>query len=677
MVQLILAEKPTAAKKIAESILEKYTTKKKYSTNYYESPSGIIVASAAGHLFTLKDKIRKKYPNFDLEWQPSFKKNKFTKNFYQLLSYLGKFSEEVTIATDLDIEGEVIGYNIYRFLCKKAKVSRMEFSTLTKDELQKAFLKRKKGYNRGLAESGLTRHYLDYFYGVNITKALTASIKTASNRYYLLSSGRVQGPTLAILANREKEIEEFVPIPFWQLNFLTSKSEEKEFPEPLTFNYSISKIWEKENAEKIFRKCKDKNAVVSEIKTKKMRLNPPVPFNLTNLQLEAYKVFGFSPSRTQAIAQRLYLQGLISYPRTSSQKLPSSIHYKKIIEKLSKIFEVGKKLLKKELKPMEGKKSDPAHPSIHPTGELPKKLKAEEDKLYSLIVHRFFSVFGEPAERLSVKIFANIEKYKFYCSGSKTIKKNWLEFYPFAKIEEIELPDLKEEEVLIVDKLNLLEKETTSPNRYNQASLVRELEKRNLGTKSTRAMIIKTLYDRNYCEGQKIKVTNLGRSVVKTLDKYAPEFLSEDLTAKFEKEMEAVEQDKKKREKVLDEAKEILEKTFGKFKEKEIGKSLLSSVEETKEKQNIVGECKCGGQLKFIKMYNGSRFIGCSNYPKCKNSFPLPRNCGIEKTGKICEHCGTPILKIIRKGRRPFNMCLDPKCKSKENWREKKSKKEK
>ncbi len=676
---LIIAEKPTAAKKIADSILEEYKTKKKYSVNYYESKDGIIVASAAGHLFTLRDKTRKAYPNFDLEWQPSFKKNKFTKNFYQLLSYLGKSSDKMTIATDLDKEGEVIGYNIYRFLCGKAKVSRMEFSTLTKEELKKSFENRKEGYNYGLTESGLTRHYLDFYYGVNISKALTSSIKTASNRYYLLSSGRVQGPALEILAEREKEIEKFIPVPFWQLSFITSKSDKRKFQE-LLFNYKKSKIWEKGEAQKIFDECKGKNALIEKTEAKKRILNPPVPFNLTGLQLESYKVFGFSPRRTQAIAQGLYLGGLISYPRTSSQKLPPSINYKKIIEKLSRKFKVGKEILKKELKPNEGEKTDSAHPSIYPTGELPKKLRADEEKLYSLIVHRFFAVFGKPAERLSVRITAGIEEHKFHCTGARTIKENWLSLYPFANLQEIEFPNFVNGEILIIDKLNLEDKETQPPNRYSQASLVRELEKRNLGTKSTRAMIIHTLYERNYVEGHQIEVTDLGMRVVDTLKKYAPEFLSEELTAKFEKEMELVEQSEKKREDILEDARKLLTETFKKFreKEKEIGNSLVDSVEETIEEQNNVGKCdKCGGNLKFIQMYNGSRFVGCSNYPKCKNGYPLPRNCGIEKTGKICEHCGTPILKIIRKGRRPFNMCLDTKCKSKENWGKKKEKKAK
>ena len=674
MVHLVITEKPQAAKKIADAILGNYEKKKKFSVEYYESKDGIIVAPAAGHIFTLRDKKRKNYPNFELEWRPSFRRNKFIKNFYELLSYLSKFSDDITIATDLDIEGEVIGYNIYRFLCNGKKVYRMEFSTLTKDELRKAFENKKEGYNVGLAESGLTRHYLDYYYGVNISKAMTSSIKTASNRYYLLSSGRVQGPALAILAKREKEIESFKPKPYWQLNFTTQSSDRQKFQE-ITFNYEVDKIWKKEEADEIFRRCENKNAEIVEIKERKYKVLPPVPFDLTTMQMEAYKVFGFAPARTQAIAQRLYLAGLISYPRTSSQKLPSSINYREIISKLIKKFEIGKMLLNKELVPREGKKSDPAHPAIHPTGELPKtKLSSEEQKLYELIVHRFFAVFGEPAQRVGISVKARIEDYNFSCTGSRTTKENWLKLYPFAKLQEIELPEFRKGEFLKVKKLNLIEKETQPPPRYSQASLVKELEKKGLGTKSTRAIIIQTLYDRNYIEGKQIKVTKLGMNVVKTLSKYAPEFLSEELTAKFEKEMEKVEQGKKEREMVLKEARELLIELFRKFREneEEIGKSLAKTIEETRDEQNTIGDCKCGGKMKFIALPNGARFIGCSNYPRCKISYPMPRNCWIEKTGKICEHCGTPILRVFRKGKRAFNMCLDQNCKTKENWKNKK-----
>ncbi|MBN2095132.1 MAG: DNA topoisomerase I [Candidatus Aenigmarchaeota archaeon] len=682
MVHLIIAEKPTAAKKIADAILDNYTAKKATGgVSYFESPDGnTIVASAAGHIFGLEEEKKRPYPNFDLSWAPAFKKNSFTAKFHKVLMHLGKMSTETTIATDYDVEGEVIGYNIYRFLCGKSRATRMCFSTLTKPELKKAFDTRKNGVNLGLAEAGLTRHYLDFFYGVNISKALTGSIRTATNRYQLLSSGRVQGPTLALIVKRELEIEAFKPVPYWQINFQTSRNGKGEkFPETLTFEYETDKIWEKPEAEKIFSSCQGKNAVVDNIQTKKHKLNPPTPFNLTDLQSEAYRVFGYAPSRTQSIAQGLYLQGVISYPRTSSQKLPESIEYKPILEKLAKRYPLGKQLLGKDLKPNEGNKTDPAHPSIYPTGEEPEKLDKDAEKLYELIVHRFFAIFGQPAERMSMKVTALIDAYAFNCTGARTIAKNWLEMYPYAKLEEVELPSQEKGTVLIVDALNMLDKETQPPKRYNQASLIKELEKRNLGTKSTRAAIIQILYDRNYIEGQKIKATTLGVRLITTLEKFVPEIVSEELTVKLESEMEQIQEGTNKRENVLEEAKENLTSTFKKFRahEKEIGQELSGSALETQEIQNKLGPClKCDdGELKFIRMYNGSRFVGCTNYPNCKNAYPLPYNCAIEKTGKTCEKCNTPILKIIRKGHRPFTMCLDPNCETKKDWGAKKKEK--
>ncbi|MGC9310290.1 MAG: DNA topoisomerase I [Candidatus Aenigmatarchaeota archaeon] len=680
MVHLIVAEKPTAAKKIADALLDNYIVKKIGGVSYYESnEGGTIIASAAGHIFGLKERTKRPYPNFDLEWQPAFKNNSFIAKFYKALFQLGKTADETTIATDYDVEGEIIGYNIYRFLCKNSRPSRMCFSTLTKDALKKSFEGRKEGVNEGLAEAGLTRHYLDFFYGVNVSKALTSSVRTASNRYYLLSSGRVQGPTLALIVKKEKEIAAFVPVPYWQINFITKETGGGEkFPDPLTFEHELDKIWEKPAAEKIYAECEGKNAVVDNIETSKKVLNPPTPFNLTDLQSEAYRVFGYTPARTQAIAQKLYLQGVISYPRTSSQQLPPEIGYGKIIGKLCGRYGLGKKLIGKELKPNNGKKTDPAHPAIYPTGELPGKITKEEENLYELIVHRFFATFGEPAERLSVKMIALIGPHKFSCTGVRTTVRNWLELYPFAKLGEVELPLQKKGTVLVVHKLSLLSKETLPPKRYTQASLVKELEKRNLGTKSTRAAIIQTLYDRNYIESQKIAATDLGIRVVESLEKYVPELVSEELTAKLEGKMEEIQEGKNTKEKVLEEAKETLTGTFKKFRthEKEIGTGLMGSVEQTQEEQSRIGPCtKCGGELKFISMYNGSRFVGCTNYPNCKNAYPLPRNCGIEKTGKTCEKCETPVLKIIRKGQRAFNMCLDPKCETKKDWGKTKGKK--
>ena len=554
------------------------------------------------------------------------------------------------------------------------------FSTLTKDDLQKAFENLSKHLDFGRIESGLTRHYLDFLWGVNVSRALTLSIKHFGKKlnHYLLSAGRVQTPMLYFLIKREKEIAAFKPKPYWELYAeIATKPELKAHHRKLKF-------WKKGEVDKAYKHAAKKVAVVKKVSKTKTKKDPPNPFDLTSLQTEAYRFFGYSPKRTSDIAQNLYTKGYISYPRTSSQKLPKQIGYASILKNIAKIKKyekVAKKLLsKKELVPKEGKKSDPAHPAIYPTKEVPdiSKLRPEEKKLYDLIVRRFLAVFGEPAIRESTKVVFDIGGEDFVATGSKTIEKNWMEFYgPYAKFEEAEFPDISEGDKFKVKKLDLVEKQTQPPSRYSQGSIVKELEKRNLGTKATRASILQTLYDRGYIEGKSIKVTKLGMAVGKTLAESVPDLTSENLTRQFEKEMEKVEKGKVKREKVIADAIKVIKKISKEFKENEkrIGLKIEKAILDTQEEQSILGECpKCKtGQLKILySPKTKKRFVGCTNYPKCNNIYPLPGGAKVINTGRICEHCHTPIVKIIRKGKRPFNMCLDPKCKTKESWGKKK-----
>ncbi|MCD6371319.1 MAG: topoisomerase DNA-binding C4 zinc finger domain-containing protein, partial [Candidatus Aenigmarchaeota archaeon] len=326
-------------------------------------------------------------------------------------------------------------------------------------------------------------------------------------------------------------------------------------------------------------------------------------------------------------------------------------------------------------------KSDPAHPAIHPTSEPPdiSKLRKEEKNLYDLIVRRFLSVFGDPAIREIMTVEFDIAGEVFIAKGSKTLEKNWMEFYgKYAKFDETLLPPLKEGDKFKA-VVNSIEKETQPPQRYTQGSIVKELEKHGIGTKTTRAMILQTLYDRNYIQGKSIEVTKLGMVVGETLAKYVPELVSEELTRSFERDMDKVLKGEISRKEVVEKAKKVLIKICKDFKlnEKKIGAKLEKAILQTKEDQSILGEClKCGGRLKILYSPKTKKyFVGCSNYPKCKNIYPLPGGALVQKTGKVCEYCKTPIVKIIRKGKRPFNMCLDPKCKTKESWGKKKAKK--
>jgi DNA topoisomerase-1 len=684
----IIAEKPDAARRIAEALAENKSLKSftnEDKVTYYEFKRNgrkHVVVCAVGHLFNLAP-INKgwSYPIFNYTWKPSFQVNKdsgFSKKYFDAVNSLLPHASEFIIATDYDTEGEVIGANVLRFLAKKNDAKRLKFSTLTKDELIEAYENVLPHIDFGQLEAGLTRHELDWLWGINLTRALTLALKKVAERgFAILSSGRVQSPTLALLVKREEEIRKFKPKPFWQLQ-LRIKIDGKE----VLAKYEKEQIWKKEEAEKILRECKDKDAVIKNIKKRKYKQLPPVPFNTTDLQAEAYSLFKFSPQQTMAIAESLYQQGFISYPRSASQKLPSIVNYKKILNALATFPQYKKfveELLKKEkLVPIEGKKTDPAHPAIYATHEVPdiSKLTPQQRKIYDLIARRTLAVFGDASIRESNTIMLDIANHNFILVGKKTLEPGWTKIYePYIKTEELILPELEIGQKIKVLKIEQLAKETQPPARYSQGSIIKEMEARNLGTRATRSEILQTLYDRGYINGKSIKVTKLGEAVVNALEKYCPKILSEELTRKFEEEMEKVYNKKKKREIVVEEAKKVLTEILNEFKsyEKNIGKELLEALIEARREERKIGVCpNCNGELRIIRSKKTNLFfVGCSNYPRCKTAYPLPHKARIEPTGKICEKCHTPIIRVFRKGKRPFLMCLDPKCETKANWNKK------
>jgi len=676
---LIIAEKPSAAEKIANALgkAEKITKRDAYYFKVERDGDTIFVVPAVGHLFGLRKRNKKdKYPVFDIEWAPIFeidKKASYTRKYYENLKEIAEIADEVVIATDYDIEGAVIGHNIYRFMLNGKKVSRMKFSTLTKEELRKAY-ENQIPVDMGLTNAGLTRHYLDWYYGINLSEALIKAVKDAGKAFSVLSIGRVQGPMLNFLVEREKEIEKFVPVPYWQL-YLKVNLKGKEY----IADYTKKQIWDESEADKIKNSITDKYAVIEKVKRRPKKVPPPVPFDLTSLQTEAYSLFGYSPKQTLDIAQSLYTNAYISYPRTSSQKLPKTLDLKGIIQKLGEqttYKKMSQELLEKNLlTPHEGKKEDPAHPAIYPTGEKPKKLSSMEKKIYDLIVRRFLACFKEDAERETVTLTLNANDNKFKISGTRTIKEGWMAFYkPYLKLQEVTLPDVKEGEKAEILGIEKVRKETQPPNRYSQGAIIKELEKRNIGTKATRAQILQTLYDRNYIMNKSIEVTELGKKLTEAMKNYCPEIVDEQLTRSFEEKLDAIAINGFSMDEVLKEARKILTDILEDIRkhEKEIGEILGEAIMITREQARILGKCpKCGGDLKIIVTKKG-RFVGCSNYPKCDAAYPLPRVGLIKKTGKVCEKCGTPIITVIRKGKRPFRMCLDPNCETKKNWGKKK-----
>ncbi|MEE9525394.1 MAG: DNA topoisomerase I [Candidatus Woesearchaeota archaeon] len=676
MYELIITEKPAAAKKIADALADTKATKEVYMRKipfYRLTHDGkeIIVTCAVGHLYGLAEKKKNgwTYPIYDIEWKPSADINKaakFTKQYLASIKKLAKGADEFTVATDYDIEGEVIGLNVVRFACGKKDASRMKFSTLTKEDLIEAYEKKSKTLDWGQANAGETRHKLDWFYGINTSRALTAAIKTAG-MFKLMSSGRVQGPTLKLIVDKEKEIQAFKPAPYWQIQLLGEKNKQT-----LDSWHEKDKFWEKDEASTIYNNIKsEKTAKIKDVQKKKFNQAPPNPFDLTSLQIEAYRTLRISPKNTLAIAQDLYTAGYISYPRTSSQKLPAKLGFKKIIEALSKAFpEETKILLKKSsLIPNEGKKEDAAHPAIYPTGTTPKLKDKMVMNIYELITRRFLATFGDPATRETMNINIACKGEIFLTKGTTTIIPGWHLLYGrFTPAKEEELPAVNKGDELKVKKIELHDKETLPPKRYTDASIIKELEKRGLGTKATRASIVDTLFQRDYIGGKPIEATGLGMRTISTLEKHNPRIIDQELTKHFEVEMEEIRSGKKTSEDVISEAKEILNKIMDQFRkeEKEIGKELSVAHKETRDDLSTLGPCQnCKDGLLQIRRGKFGMFIACNKYPDCKTTFSLPANALSKPAKEICEVCNHPKILVIKRRKQPQKVCINPKCPSK------------
>ncbi|RJS78513.1 DNA topoisomerase I [Candidatus Bathyarchaeota archaeon] len=683
---LILCEKPDAAARLAKALNEagKVREKKLNGVPYYESSRNgdrLIIISALGHLYTVAPKVKDRdvYPVFDFYWAPRYEVERNsgqTKKWIEAISKLSKDAQEYVLATDYDIEGATIGYTVLKYACggKDAEAKRMKFSTLTADELRKSYEEMLPHIEFSTAEAGMCRHLIDALYGINLSRAMTTAAKRWSGRYATISTGRVQGPTLKFLVEREKEINTFVPTPYWTVKALIQIGGSTYEAE-----YEKKAIWNLEEASSIVKACSGKLGTVTRVDVRKTKQKPPTPFDLSSLQTEAYSLFKYTPRRTSNIAERLYLEALISYPRTSSQKLPPAIGYRNILEALgrhpsykgltSDLLERG------DLVPNEGAKSDPAHPAIYPTGNMPERVLSEpERRLWDLIVRRFMAVFGEPAIRQSVKVTVEIGGHIFYLRGRQIVEEGWMRFYkPYVRFEDVLLPQIEEGEKVKVERVVREDKFTKPPPRYNPSSLLKRMEKEGIGTKATRADIIETLYKRGYISGESIVVSNLGFDVIEILSGYCPQVISVDFTRDLEEKMEMIQIGSEKMESVVNRAIRHLKPVLGtlKSRETEIGKALSESIRKTRMDERIVGQCPvCGtGKLLILRSRRTKkRFIGCTNFFKglCKASFPLPQKGTLKPLRKNCKLCGWPLIQVRSRGRRPWNLCFNPECPSKE-----------
>ena len=683
--QLVICEKPLAAKRISQVLGSKNIIEKKYSLGIvvFEITSDknqrFVVCSALGHMYSLipLEKNRKKYPIYETVWSPkrSTVANQ-RKRILETLKVIARISEGASgyiHACDYDLEGELIGYNILEYACKHKyeQSRRAKFSSLTDSEINQSFNNLQQTDIR-IAEAGKARHLVDFVFGINLSRALVNCLSVANqdNRYYNLSIGRVQGPTLGFIVDREIKIRKHVPDPVW---YITGNFQKDNSSFQANLSTAIHKFSE---MQKILATCKNGKATIKTVICQTKKVNPPTPFNLSDLQKEAFRIFKLSPAVTHSIAESLYLAALISYPRTSSKKLPSSIGYEKILNLLSKNYATADKnkiqelLMQKYLVPFQGIEEDPAHPAIYPTGLKHKKLSVQQSKILDLIIKRFLATFGDGALTNFSEVIITVSGYDFIAKGNTILNYGWIPLYePYFSIKETRLPHLVKGDSAQTNEVTALEDFTKPVARYNQASILEKMESEGIGTKSTRAETVNLLIKRKYILQHKIGLepTVLGFTILDTMKKFIPDIVSTKLTAFLESSIKRVEQGELDMINLRKHLEKSLLKPLDRIKinEMAIGNEIKNGLTTSRVEMSY-GKCpKCHiGEMVLIKSNKTKkRFLACSKFrvTGCKTITIVPQFGLIKNDNSVCT-CGWPILRIIFKRFSPRKICVNRSC---------------
>ncbi len=655
IVILLIVESPTKVKTIEKFLGKEYK-----------------VISSYGHICNLskkKNSVEIINDKVQLDYELLEKADKIIAN----LKKEAKKASLILLATDNDREGEAIAWHLHNFLGleklnkeKKIECQRIIFNEISEKAIKKAIENPSK-INMDLVNAQQVRRVLDRLVGFKLSPFLWKKIIRG------LSAGRVQSAALKIIVNREKEIQNFKPEEYWKIEAILQTHHNQEFKSLLVKkNNEKIKTITKEITDEILENLKKSKWQVSEIKKSIIKKTAPPPFITSTLQQEASQKLGYSIKKTMTIAQKLYEEGYITYHRTDSFNLNANIikEAQLFIEK-----KYGKEYSDKKTKIYKKRKNtQEAHEAIRPVN-LSKKKIGENEFLYKLIKNRFL------ASQMSDSLFnsINIEivaayKKNFYTFNTKELTSKFDGFLKLyqdkEKIKEKILPELTNNEILKLKKL-LSEQCFTKPLiRYTEASLVKELEKNGIGRPSTYSPIISTIQDRNYVfknEDKKLEPTDIGVLVSNFLEIHFSDIVNLNFTAKIEDKLDQIAENKLDWEKTIIDFYNPFIKHL-KLKEGEIDKKDIINLEKTEEKCD-----KCGA-IMIIKIGRFGKFIACSNYPECKNTKPIKKQDNkkiktenqiiINKRDAICEKCHSKM--IIKEGRfGKFLGCSNyPNCKN-------------
>ncbi len=751
--KLIVTEKDSAARKIAEILGGKVVVKEhgrgrqKVRSYHFTYGDGDAVAiGLRGHV------MQSVFPNTYKRWSLKYLGDMIEKpdlawvvdggaaGTLAALRTVAKGATELVIATDYDREGELIGHEALEILRgdalrhnpgdkpekKKRKAAakdgsearakapapepvngdphvkpmvaqavadrhiRVRYSALTPEEVTAAFAK-PSTVDFNLAEAAHSRQDIDLIWGAVLTRFMSLASYRYGSDY--LSVGRVQSPTLRLVVDRELERRAFVPVPYWEL-----KATLEYDGEPFDVAHAKGRFDTQEAMETAFGRAGVENAEVSAYKAEPRQDKPPAPFNTTAL-MSAASGAGMTPARAMRAAESLYLDGLISYPRTDNTVYPSSLDLRGSLRELSgwaPVAATASRLAGQDkLTPTRGKKRTTDHPPIYPVGVPEKELgSGDQAKVYELVVRRFLATLLPAAviERQRVDISLGPEPFLAY--GARVASLGYLEVYEkYAAKRDRPLPPLHAGDTLKVLDLRSEAKETQPPGRYGQGKLIEKMEDLGLGTKATRADIIQHLYDRNYVRDNPVEPTELGVALIAAFDaamEQAPvDISSSQMTAALERQMDRISEGELRRDEVVHESQEMLEQAW-KLLDAHIA-DIRDRIKSGVREDLTLGTCKnCGGVLRVLRGKTGKRFAACvgkegveprqpaaeGERPRrgCGQTFPLPQRGTIVPTGKVCDECGWPEIKVVGGGGRgrPWVLCIDIDCPSKEKYRARK-----
>jgi len=684
MTTLIITEKNKAAEAIANALGTVKIIKKAKALNIYLVESkNIYVVPLRGHILEYRNtdvfKSWTKTSPRDIITNPNAIEKVPSSYAYPHINSLkeySKISNHCVIGTDADIEGCNIGLfdalPFVKHINPSIKISQLWLSSLQKNEILNKFTNLiSPKYSWG--ESGEARAIIDAFIGFSATREITNTLRPLLNKFRVrfTSIGRVQTSLLYLIYLREQVILNFIPEPYFLIDadlFHVNgvfRAHHQHNPFMKDNEVIVREIFQKIKDEKIGKIVNNsKNA---------LRRAPPTPLNTSKALVLLTKNLKISANIAMRTMNALYLNMLISYPRTDSDVYKSDFNHFEILKKFtlhSQFKNYSMNLLKNNrTKPTKGKKDMGDHPPITPLESIElNSSRFENDlqkKVYNILARYYLALFGEEALESKQVLKILIKEEPFQAQFVALISPGFLEIAPFLKpkydsIIQIIGNDIPLKEVLFIQK------ETKPPPRYNDTSLLKIMEKNHLGTKSTRPVIIKLLQTRSLTKRLKLHyfITDLGKFIIENLIEIWLPFLKPDFTRKVEEKLEEIKDKKKKMNDVVDEIRNEFLQLFDKFL---VNKHKLTSKIDTYKMDYTIplttSNCPfcIASPMKFIDI-KSKRFLVCSN-ENCKHYLSLPKNGKLQLLNSVCSICNFNIFKVeLRKNNKLLTYYLCPKC---------------